>query len=686
MAIKNLLFFKSSLFCLIILLCLNNSIIADEPAVIINRSNKVHVVDGEKFYFHAVLQGQTLFSIARAYGVSVEDIKKVNPELRYGLMFDQLIKIPYVEQTKEIDEKEFVEHKVIRSETLFSISRKYGITIDDIFEANPGAREKELKENQVLLIPQFKETGKEVFTYKVKPKDTFYSLSRKFGVSVDEILEWNPEIGKTLQEGQKIKLPSHIITQDVVAEKEDTQEYLRRELIYTRSIKTRYEKELYDKEYCQDPVYKEVYSIALFLPLFTEEIKEQFETGEKLTEENRAFSFIEFYYGFKVALDSLKNMGVNLNVYLMDVCQDVSKAKKAVDELDFHKLDLIIGPFFPSTIEYIADYANKYEIPMVSPFLQDRSQLKYYSNLFQVTPSLSTKLNNLADYISYKYPNDNIIVVHTDQPHVAGLVNTFYNDLNSLIGERRFFIDSVQLAKINGYYYDDVLVGERVTDVPVFDRTLLNNFNPPDSQQTQYQREKIISQYREKENIKKVAVRRDTLSVLFDKLDSDKNNILVSLFGGEPIVSNYIRQLSLISDTENIITFGVPQWKNYRSIEIDNLQNAKVHIITSDFIDYSEANNQAFVYKYREMFNDEPGLRAFKGGDIGFYFLSAMLSYGKEFHKCIYEINQKKGYSSPVYIKSEGIDNGWENQNATIFKYQDYRMIDARKPGKIIYD
>lgn len=641
----------------------------EEPPVIINRSVEVHQIDGEKYHIHAVLKGQTLYSIARAYDVTVEDIIAENPELKSGLVYNQEIKIPYVDKPKHIDsENDFIKHKVKRRETLFGISKQYDVSIDKILQFNPEAR-RGLKTNQVLLIPQKIEEKEPSFKkYEVYPGETLYSLSRKFNVSVEEIKELNPKLDYVLEPGEKIKLPHHV----EIAKKEDMIKQEEDEDIDA------YGKQLWDEDYCNEPVLQEQYDVALLIPLFLEDVDEYYKADEQLPERHKSFTFLDFYEGVLIALDSAEKMGANINIHVFDVCQDADKALDIVYKPWFKEMDLIIGPFFAETLKIIAEHAEKNEVAVVSPFLQSREQLKLYPNIFQFTPSLMTQLNYLAKYVSYKYSAQNIILVHDAQPRLTDIVDGFRHNLNKQVGERRYEEDLLNLARVNGYYYDQPLIGGRVTNVQVFNDSLLENFPPPLEKKTDEKEREVFDNYLEYDHINEVLLFKDSIGGITEVLSENRKNVIVSLLGGEPLVSNYLRELSLVSDTFDIKVFGVPQWRNYNNLSIDHLQSTGVHIITPDFVDYSDKNIKNFVLNYRNRFKNEPGMYAFKGVEIGFFFMNALMTYGNKFYKCTYEINNLES-NNINFSKTIGINNGWENNRTTIIKYDDYRMIDVSK-------
>ena len=128
------------------------------------KSNNIQTINGKKYYKHKVEKKQTLYSISKLYNVALEDIYKLNPELKAGLKADQEIIIPFADQTinnlkhensklssEVIDTLKFITYKTIKNETLFSISKKFNVSEEVIYELNPLIRNG-LKEGQLLIL------------------------------------------------------------------------------------------------------------------------------------------------------------------------------------------------------------------------------------------------------------------------------------------------------------------------------------------------------------------------------------------------------------------------------------------------------------------------------------------------------------------------------------------------------
>lgn len=174
---------------------------------------------------HVVQAGETLFSLYRKYGVSVEQIKEWNHLTDNNLRLGQRVIVgPVKEDKSEMEATEIKEsvsgktHRVQKGETLFSISRIYNVKWQDIKVYN-GLENNTLSEGQELGIPpsdievlkkeeivEDLDTVSERKTHIVKPGETMYGIARKYGLSTEELIEWNKLMGPDLQVGQELAL------------------------------------------------------------------------------------------------------------------------------------------------------------------------------------------------------------------------------------------------------------------------------------------------------------------------------------------------------------------------------------------------------------------------------------------------------------------------------------------------
>ena len=110
------------------------------------------VVGGVKYFVHDVVKGETLYSLAKRYGVTVDDIVSVNATLADGLKAGQRIKIPVQSEVAENRAPKFQLHKVVRGETLYSLAKQHNLTVEELRMANPHVK-KGLKSGQLIEIP-----------------------------------------------------------------------------------------------------------------------------------------------------------------------------------------------------------------------------------------------------------------------------------------------------------------------------------------------------------------------------------------------------------------------------------------------------------------------------------------------------------------------------------------------------
>lgn len=665
---KNIFLYITGLVLFITSLSLQGQ---DSPQIV-NRSTTIQRVDGKEYFFHAVLQGQTAFSIAKAYGVTVEDIFRENPDLQnQELRYDQIIRIPVKQQISSeepqretVKEVNYIEHQVKRRETVYGISRMYDIEEVELLKHNPQARTG-LKPNMMLKIPRYRETVLNYIEYTVPPRQTLFSISREFGVTIADLEKVNPELTEGLKAGQTIKIPVEPPTQQqppyIYDEDDEPQPTVAEPVVAD--------------PYCKDPQTKDHYKVALLIPLYLENIENEDEMSQK--ERERSFSFLEYYEGIVLALDSVRAMGADIRLTVIDVCDSEIKARSAIWNSDLGNMDLIIGPFLPNVFPIVANFAKDRDIPIVSPlYSDDRDMLRRFPNMFQVTPDVKTQMNDMASYVVDRFPEDNVILVHSNQPGISNLISGFKNTLNEELNRWEFMQDSINMAKLDGYFFNGgVYVGERISNVYVLNDSLLkaqkhgNNVHAIDFQK-----------YASRDKVKEVIYSRDGIDTLKGSLDTNRRNILISLMGGEANIANYTRQLNQLRDTFDLTVFGVHQWRDYRSVDYNYLQNLNVHIFTSEFIDYDDPASINYIKTYSEQNHVEPGVMGFKAVETGMYFFTALMQYGPQFYRCMDVINQSKPYHIPFWFEKTAEDAGWENKYVYIYTYDNYKLKDVRDP------
>jgi LysM repeat protein len=181
----------------------------------------VETVNGKVFVIHKVDEKETLYSIARRYGASVDAIRSSNPGLAATLEVGQILKVPYTLKPQARKETGSGTHTVAAKETMYSISKLYSVSVDDIRKWN-NLTDNSLSVGQELIVKKpgkaspndgtvTKTTPANTVTpapangmHTVATKETMYSIARQYGVTVSQIRAWNSLGSDELQVGQTI--------------------------------------------------------------------------------------------------------------------------------------------------------------------------------------------------------------------------------------------------------------------------------------------------------------------------------------------------------------------------------------------------------------------------------------------------------------------------------------------------
>lgn len=304
-------------------------------------------------------------------------------------------------------------HVVEAKETLYGLSKKYQISIDELRKYNPKLNERAPQIGETLIIPdktsnattkkndsvpvnkktdsptKNKEIPVEYVYVTVEPKETLYGLSKKYNTTIETIKKLNPNMDENNPKiGEVLKLPAITKNTKTESEKNNTE---------TLSPVEQPKTETQDKK--QD-IDKETLNIVMFLPFHTE-------TTEGNAERNIAK---EFYSGAYIALDSLADKGKKINVNVLDSGED-NKFMETLNTYDFSNTQLIIGPLFKSGILAVANKIK--QIPIVSPFTSS-DDLDNYSNLILYDTKEDILAEKLVEEMMKKYTGEKIYILYDD--------------------------------------------------------------------------------------------------------------------------------------------------------------------------------------------------------------------------------------------------------------------------------
>lgn len=610
-------------------------------------SNKV-IIGGTVYYVHMVQKGQTLYAISKAYGISEEEIVKENPGADITLKEGQALKIPAKVKYKEVELKEkdkYIYHIIQAGQTLYSLSKKYDVSIAEIEKHNPEVKYDSLQVNQVIKIPrktspEHEPTDTNYIYYEVKKRETLYFLSRRFNVTEEQIKNANEELTYSiLKEGQIIRIPQPFIPQPEITQRPADTSI--KPLVYRHDTLIDYDSLM---AYCDSFHYEEnpiAFNIAVMLPfcnrqrmelknsteIYEDELQEFYHARKLKTLESLAYSFGEFYEGLLLAAKRLKQKGVILNLHVYDTEKDTSKVKELVNKHRIDTMDLLIGPVYGSCLRVLLDSNFIASANIVSPLCHE---IPMYSNnyVFVVNPPLSIIYESIINKIVEDTIN-NLIVLYS-------------GDKNSL-KQLECFKEKCK------HHLPDTMI------IPV-----MNN---------------------------------DTIQhTIYQALNKHSRNQLLVLTEEEMYLSRIIAKFNLISTRYDITVYGFPSWTTFVSIDEEFYHDLELIYATPFYVDFESENVQSYQYEYLNYFNSIPYLTtsegygySYMGYDIMYYFGTALKEYGRYFPYCITDLEVSQ-LTSAFDFQRDTLTGCYYNHGLSYIQYtQEYSIVKLDSTAKGLF-
>lgn len=421
------------------------------------RSRTVVVIDGSKYYIHTVERGETLYSLARSYGVGEQVIVGLNPSVADGLRAGDRLKIPCtssvsVPPTERKLRRSFDLHTVAEGETLYAISRRYALPLTTIIEDNPELDPIRLRPGQRILIrrkergtvapatvqeqwKQYRDDLNSVSTdgtvyHLVQRGETLYGLARRYGTTVGELVALNEGLApEQLRADAIIRVPvpahsgpiaevrsdGHEPETEAGAEGPHSDLPLRRDTLPTLPLPSA--DTLGGCRTAFRPLDRtQTLRVALLLPL---------SVGDRANA-----NYLEFYQGFLLGLDSVKRAGYSVHVDLYNTGRNTDTVRRIVEqEPGFRAADLIVGPVYEQPLLQVLHYAEQRGIPVVSP-LADLAHLSSDA-LFQMAPPAARKYDKALPLVD---SCERITFIYSEE----GTDTEFEREMLTLMGGRPY--------------------------------------------------------------------------------------------------------------------------------------------------------------------------------------------------------------------------------------------------------
>lgn len=368
----------------------------------VTKSNDIVVIRGKSYYLHTVQPGQTLYSICKAYGANIDEVKSLNDKKDNALSLYEVLKVPYTDPFVQQDDK-FYYHKVVKGETFYSIARLYKIKPKRLLKFNEGyAQNQPLAVGAVVKLP-------------LAEIDLSVLGEEEIEASVGKKQEIRPERPVRNESVKKVEEASvtDILQNALMQKNEKTEREPEKETTTVIGATDKMEIPDYISEVVMpvDPFVK----VALLLPFSAKDYPVFVDTlVEKMPVQISARSeqFISFYEGVLLAVDSLKNQGYKVNLKVFDTERSAEKMYTMVDEIDRFHPDLIIGPVYGSVYKALMDDLTNKNIPVIYPLSSRSEEFGVYPDFIQVNPSMKALTVAMSDWLREEAEEANLVCLN----------------------------------------------------------------------------------------------------------------------------------------------------------------------------------------------------------------------------------------------------------------------------------
>ena len=357
----------------------------------------------ESFLNHKVKKTESLEDLTKKYKLTEKEIIFYNPLIeKVGLKRRMILKIPVYNTekltSKYVDTIKYKIHKVKPKETKWRLAYENQTTIKVLDSLNPeiinglkiGQKIRLVKSEIKLNVPKKDSLNN---YYKVLPKEGYYRIEKKLGVTRSILDSLNPNIKKTgIKEGMILKVPFEnsgkmIVKNDLLIERINLLDSINK----LTKVK-----------------------LALLLPFKAEEIilDSIDQTRSLLTDRNLHTISLDFLTGVKFALKTASNNGISIDLSVFDTENDILIINDLLRVNDFSKFDAIIGPLIPSNFDFLSSKRELISVPKISPLSTNSVYLR--KNVYQSIPRKNFLRKKMTKYLKKKLDSTQNIVLVVD--------------------------------------------------------------------------------------------------------------------------------------------------------------------------------------------------------------------------------------------------------------------------------
>ena len=581
--------------------------------VVVERSTEIVTISDKQYYMHHVKRGETLYSISRAYQVSEEEILRLNPEINdLGLQAEMVIGIPVAQAATPEPQK----------------TEEYGDGYI-VHTVTEGMRTK--------------------------------NFIKQWNVSEEDFRRLNPSVGTRVFTGQKVLIPvsdAHPQQPQIV----EQPEVLTDTIPVADTVPAQEEPVAVEPEcYASADNANRLYRVALLVPLYLNDIDKLDLSKDRIekTKNARALKFLQFYEGFMMAVDSLtENYGLRLELTVIDVNENVAGANAAVEQLRSESVDMIVGPFFSKSFAVVQDYALSHNIMIVNPLSERESILVNAPNVVKLKPSAQGMVTELADLIRIKYPKAKVTLLVENNSKDSLIVNALEAALREVVApevqlsnaemlelitqesqRRKMGKRKLSTLEVEGQIFSTKALGEHPDGVVYFD-------NP----------------------FQRLTFTDADVNAFKNGLSAARDNVLVAYGKDVVFATKILNNINKSVQKYPITLIGLPKWSEFDNLLVENLLNMNAIYFDDHAVDYNDSVVLQFIDDFRAKYSSDPMDYAFEGFDVGWYFMNALMQFGPQSLECL-PYYQMPLLSTRYYFVKNRRNDGLENRYWNIYQF-----------------
>ena len=409
---------------------------------------------------HTVEQGETLYGLAKRYGLTVDELIAANPSSANGLKIGQELIIPEknvnsttVNASQQVHDafsrntaaqisapqgSDPVFHTLQAGESIYTIAKQYNSSIEGIITANPGLKPAEYVAGaKVKVVPNsalpfiYERTGRRYYKYEVKRGETYASIAADNGITEDELKAANPDL-KKVKKGKTISLPKPYVERTTgeiaTIPVEELQAYYepRISTLYENLIAKRLENEV---------------NIALILPFQL----------HKSAPPKQAYLYTDFYKGFLMALDStanITNKHINLKVYDTQHNLNVTDSILALPELK--TMNILIAPSEPQQLSKVNAFGKDNGVPVLNCFTTKNEDYLDNPYVYQVNTPTNEMMHDVMRWFDEQFKGYNVVYLVAPSDNDKEM----FEHMRNHISHKKYSVSTINVN--NELTYNDI--------------------------------------------------------------------------------------------------------------------------------------------------------------------------------------------------------------------------------------